>query len=134
MLMFVTSKCIVVVNCMKFNDTIYFWKLMKIVIRDRCYDFQNIFAGKKITENGRFWVKTVLVNCAKIVQKLCKKWFLLKTPIFSPKIGKNRNISDNTYATLTLFHYRNIGVMDSTPMYDSPLASERGCPRSGMTN
>jgi hypothetical protein len=45
-----------------------------------------IFLPKILAKKWRFWHKSKL-NYAKI---LSLRWFLRKTPIFSPKIAKNR--------------------------------------------
>jgi hypothetical protein len=51
----------------------------------RCYDFKNIFA-KKIAKKLPFFTH----NKAKLCKNFDHNIGFSKTPIFSPKIGKNR--------------------------------------------
>jgi hypothetical protein len=54
-------------------------------IRDRCYDFKNIFA-EKFGENIGVFSQTTASFCKNVIIKLVFE----KNAIFSPKIGKNR--------------------------------------------
>jgi hypothetical protein len=55
------------------------------MIRDRCYDFKNIFA-KKLQKIGAFLTQ----NKAKLCNFLLKTLVFEKNAIFSPKIVENR--------------------------------------------
>jgi hypothetical protein len=61
-------------------------KRMALGIRDRYYDFVNIFAKENQRKNWRFLLETKL-NYEKIDHNIS---FFRKTPIVSPKIGENR--------------------------------------------
>jgi hypothetical protein len=81
-------------------------------IRDRCYEFRNIFAGKN-RKNWRFLTQ----NTA----KLCKNClFLRKTPIFSPYINRpkitencDHNIDPRSFGKPVPVHQKTAGKFEA---------------------